>query len=227
MCLRADWLPALSYQRSKLTNCSLIRLSLIFFPQEIRIFYSDKAEKFQPARRPNPRGFPPPAARRSPRLRTPGSRRRGGGKRRGRSKRTGGRRDRGAEGSGVEGRLRARQGEPEAAARGGVGVWRSGGLTAYLQPDLPGAPVRHATPRVVGCKRGQRRSLRRRDPGRDPAGTARSSPAPALPPRPPRGAPRARPPRGRPAPTGRPGSAPGSGASRNALAGLQGSGGLK
>lgn len=71
MCLRADWLPALSYQRSKLTNCSLIRLSLIFFPQEIRIFYSDKAEKFQAARRPNPRGFPPPAARRSPRAFAP------------------------------------------------------------------------------------------------------------------------------------------------------------
>lgn len=33
MCLRADWLPALSYQHSKLTNCSLIRLSLIFFPR--------------------------------------------------------------------------------------------------------------------------------------------------------------------------------------------------
>lgn len=208
MCLRADWLPALSYQRSKLTNCSLIRLSLIFFPQEIRIFYSDKAEKFQAATRPNPRGFPPPAARRSPRAFAPptiaggaaenagaeANAREGGG--------TGARR--GAERRGGKGRLRARQGEPEAAARGGVGAGRSGGLTAYLQPDLPGAPVRHATPRVVGCKRGQRSSLRRRDPG----GTSRGSPAPALSPHPPRGAPCARP---GPARRGAGGALPGAG----------------
>lgn len=64
MCLRADWLPALSYQRSTLTDCPLIRLSLIFLPREIRIFYSDKAEQFQTERRPSPARSPLPAPRR-------------------------------------------------------------------------------------------------------------------------------------------------------------------
>lgn len=88
MCLRADWLPALSYQHSKLTNCSLIRLSLIFSPKEIRIFSSDKVEKFQTVRGGQTpvsffsTGSPgAPLAGGSRRPHTPVYRRRGGGAR--------------------------------------------------------------------------------------------------------------------------------------------------
>lgn len=62
-----------------------------------------------------------------------------------------------------------------------LGVGRpAGGLTAYLQADLPGASVRHAAPRVVGCKREQRRRVARQDP----SGTAAvpcASPSRSLP----------------------------------------------
>lgn len=197
MCLRADWLPALSYQHSKLTNCSLIRLSLIFSPKEIRIFSSDKVEKFQTVRGGQTpvsffsTGSPgAPLAGGSRRPHTPVYRRRGGGARSRPSHggqasaianpREGpvagasagaGERSRRAAGRGRQ-RPRPRGGAggaPVAASRGGArrgqGASRSAclgrrtarqrGLTAYLQPDLPGAPVSHAAPRVVSWKRGQ------------------------------------------------------------------------
>lgn len=175
MCLRADWLPALSYQRSPLTDCSLIRLSLIFFFPRRSLFSTPiRLNNFRRRGGQAPAGLPLGPAPRTPAAAGGAEGQRPSHPRPGIWERTrgtvwscesppGGARGRCVRcwGGGVRAPTeRGRRGVPE------LGVGRpAGGLTAYLQADLPGASVRHAAPRVVGCKRGQRHCLAWRDLG--------------------------------------------------------------